>query len=97
MIRATPYTRGLLASLPKIDVTRDRLYSIAGAPPAPASRPRGCAFHPRCDEARALCRSDEPIMREVDGTVSACHFAQDLGPPARPGGAPSLAAYGVVP
>ncbi len=82
-----PYTRGLLASLPKLDVACDRLYSIGGAPPAPTARPRGCAFHPRCTEARGLCRAEDPPLRDIGGARSACHFAEDLaplGPPPAP-------------
>ena len=73
-----PYTRGLLASLPKIDQPSARLFSIGGAPPTLAHRPTGCAFHPRCPDAADLCRSIEPAMHELQGTVSACHFSERL-------------------
>ena len=77
-----PYTRGLLASLPKLDEQSERLYSIGGAPPALTRRPMGCAFHPRCDEANGPCHIGEPPLRPVDGDpahLSACHFADRLG------------------
>jgi oligopeptide/dipeptide ABC transporter ATP-binding protein len=77
-----PYTRGLLASLPKLDEQSKRLFSIGGAPPALARRPTGCAFHPRCAEANGPCHIGEPPLRPVDGDaahLSACHFADLLG------------------
>ena len=73
-----PYTRGLLASLPKIDREEEMLFSIEGAPPSLISRPEGCAFHPRCNHAMERCRSEEPILRQVDKVLSACHLAENL-------------------
>jgi oligopeptide/dipeptide ABC transporter ATP-binding protein len=76
-----PYTRGLLASLPKLDVTEhEKLRPIPGAPPSMLLPPPGCAFHPRCPMAQPACAVDEPDLRlvGVDGQVSACHYAEDL-------------------
>ena len=75
-----PYTRGLLASLPKLDEVSERLFAIAGAPPIPSRRPSGCAFHPRCDYTRSGCRTTVPDLRPVDGLYSACHYAEEIGP-----------------
>ena len=55
-----PYTKGLLEAVPRADITVHRLPSITGAPPVPANRPTGCAFHPRCDRAIAICSQVEP-------------------------------------
>lgn len=55
-----PYSRGLLEAVPRADITVARLPSIQGAPPPPAARPSGCAFHPRCDRAMAVCSTSEP-------------------------------------
>ena len=72
-----PYTHGLLASLPQIDRTVDRLIAIPGSLPSLASRPQACRFHPRCFYARDICRSEEPQLRPVEsGAVAACHFAE---------------------
>ncbi len=48
-----PYTRGLLASLPRLDrgPERQRLHRIKGQPPSMIFLPPGCAFHPRCPYA----------------------------------------------
>ena len=55
-----PYTRALLASLPKRSKRGKRLYSIPGAVPNPAYKPSGCPFHPRCESAIQSCREDYP-------------------------------------
>jgi peptide/nickel transport system ATP-binding protein len=82
-----PYTRGLLASIPKLDERRERLFSIEGAPPPLGRRPGGCAFHPRCPYAREVCTQDDPALRPALGSWSACHFAEALDgmPPHSPG------------
>ncbi len=72
-----PYTHGLLASLPQIDRTVDKLVAIPGSLPSLASRPQACRFHPRCFHAQEICRREEPLLRPVDsGAVAACHFAE---------------------
>ncbi len=72
-----PYTHGLLASLPKIDQTLDRLTVIPGSLPSLAVRPKGCRFHPRCSFAQAICATDEPALRPIGGgALAACHFAE---------------------
>ena len=43
-----PYTRGLFASIPKLDDDSVELQPIEGEPPNPVHMPSGCAFHPRC-------------------------------------------------
>ncbi|WP_449396058.1 ABC transporter ATP-binding protein [Devosia riboflavina] len=55
-----PYTKGLLEAVPRADITVHRLPSISGAPPVPANRPSGCAFHPRCEQAMSICSQVEP-------------------------------------
>ncbi len=44
-----PYTLGLLASIPRMDVeVGGRLLPIPGNPPSPIHLPTGCVFEPRC-------------------------------------------------
>ncbi|MEW2078685.1 ABC transporter ATP-binding protein [Streptomyces sp. NPDC012403] len=72
---AHPYTRGLLDSVPRLDLKGRALYAIEGLPPGLTHIPPGCAFHPRCPLARDVCRTDEPPPYEVSATRgSACHF-----------------------
>lgn len=79
-----PYTAGLLASLPRLDRRvdkADRLHRIGGAPPSLVYRPPGCAFHPRCPDARldAACVETVPELRAVrPGHDSACHFVEEI-------------------
>jgi len=73
-----PYTRGLLAALPKLDAGDAPLVGIEGRPPSLSERPQGCAFHPRCPLAEDRCRKEEPALRQVGSTSSACHRAEAL-------------------
>ncbi|ALJ20138.1 ABC transporter ATP-binding protein [Microbacterium sp. No. 7] len=76
-----PYTAGLLGSLLSSAHAGGRAYSIPGAPPAPARRPAGCAFAPRCELAAksAVCETTPPAFRLVGaGHRSACHHADDV-------------------
>jgi oligopeptide/dipeptide ABC transporter ATP-binding protein len=69
-----PYTRGLLACLPRLDRRHD-LQPIGGAPPSLDRLPSGCAFHPRCTMAVERCRAELPELREFPSTAAACHVA----------------------
>ena len=54
-----PYTKGLLAAVPRLDAPRDApLADIPGTVPPPWDWPKGCAFHPRCPKAVAACSAD---------------------------------------
>ncbi len=51
-----PYTQGLLAAVPRLDLPKDSpLVGIAGTVPPPTDWPSGCAFHPRCPQAKPEC------------------------------------------
>ena len=61
-----PYTRGLMASVPRIDGdTNVRLVPVEGQPPDLSALPPGCAFAPRCKHATAACRTERPQLRDV--------------------------------
>ena len=61
-----PYTRGLMASVPRLDgATNMRLVPIDGQPPDLARLPLGCAFAPRCRQASDACRAERPALRDV--------------------------------
>jgi oligopeptide/dipeptide ABC transporter ATP-binding protein len=62
-----PYTRGLLDALPHPEGEPMPLRPIAGAPPAPAARPPGCPFHPRCPYMLASCAVDVPTLEPIGG------------------------------
>ncbi len=68
-----PYTAGLISAVPTLDGT-GALKQIEGTPPSIFSRPKGCAFHPRCGRAGGPCRVETPRLAPHGGTACACHF-----------------------
>ncbi len=63
---AHPYTRGLLASLPRLEHAAQALQPIGGQVPDPSEFAARCRFLPRCGSARADC--EQPIeMRALPG------------------------------
>jgi oligopeptide/dipeptide ABC transporter ATP-binding protein len=72
-----PYTRALRAAVPELSESLPRPQTTRADPPDPADPPAGCRFHPRCPLAIDRCRHEEPILREVDGRVVACHRAEE--------------------
>jgi oligopeptide/dipeptide ABC transporter ATP-binding protein len=78
-----PYTRGLLRSLPSLNVGARRLASIPGTVPSLGAIPPGCPFHPRCEFAQAgRCDvgSAPAVVEIAPGHRSACLRAQELPP-----------------
>ncbi len=71
-----PYTRGLLASLPRAD--KQRLKPISGFPPNMLNPPSGCAFHTRCEFAADICKDDLPELKSFGDLETACIRAREL-------------------
>jgi len=71
-----PYTRGLIAALPRFDDLDAPLTPVPGDIPSPLERPTGCVFHTRCREIIGdVCKRDLPENRWVDPTHRvACHL-----------------------
>jgi oligopeptide/dipeptide ABC transporter ATP-binding protein len=68
-----PYTRGLLRSVPSLDLKEHRLRTIEGTVPPAHAMPAGCRFNPRCALVRDICREQEPPLVDArDGTLAAC-------------------------
>jgi len=68
-----PYTQGLLASLPRLDVReRQRLEPIPGQPPNLLRLPPGCAFAPRCRYRMPICDEPVPVYDFGGGHVARC-------------------------
>ncbi|MGH3695832.1 MAG: dipeptide ABC transporter ATP-binding protein [Pseudonocardiaceae bacterium] len=71
-----PYTRGLLASIPRLDADRVALVPIEGQPPSLIELPSGCPFAPRCPLVIDHCRTTEPALTPTTPThLCACHRA----------------------
>jgi dipeptide transport system ATP-binding protein len=70
-----PYTRALLAEIPRIDQRRTAFNTIRGEIPSPITPPSGCHFHPRCPQAMPRCSSEVPTLRGIAiHHASACHL-----------------------
>lgn len=68
-----PYTAGLLASVPDLSRPGAVTAAIPGNPPRPG-HDVGCAFSPRCHNARPECSRSVPELSPGIPTVVACHF-----------------------
>jgi len=61
-----PYTRGLMAAIPRLRAERQRMSQIPGSMPSLAAIPPGCAFNPRCGSAIEACRRTVPSLCGTD-------------------------------
>jgi peptide/nickel transport system ATP-binding protein len=81
-----PYTRGLMASIPRLDLMRgeekeevERLLEIPGIVPPLSALPPGCAFAPRCPHAIDRCRAEYPPYEQKGADHwAACWRADEL-------------------
>src|SRR5712672_2519096 len=80
-----PYTKGLLGSVPNLEVVartdarRARLNEIKGMVPSLANLPKGCSFAPRCGFATDQCRAEyPPLEQHRPGHWVACWHAGRL-------------------
>jgi len=63
-----PYTKGFLGALPSRG-----LKPVQGTCPSLIDLPSGCKFHPRCDHATAICKSEHPpMLQREDGRQVRC-------------------------
>ena len=68
-----PYTQALLRSIPRPDASGQQLASIPGLVPDGRIPIPGCAFAPRCPQAREACRDSQPVPQPVQpGHTAAC-------------------------
>lgn len=68
-----PYTIGLLKSVPVLGRKSAKLVPIEGMVPSPSEKVQGCAFAGRCPQVMAICRQQEPPLREHQpGHQAAC-------------------------
>jgi oligopeptide/dipeptide ABC transporter ATP-binding protein len=81
---AHPYTRGLLASLPRLRGPKLPLVAIPGTVPVPGEWPTGCRFHPRCPQVMPTCTMDPPVVGLPGDASMRCWLGQ---PPAAESGA----------
>jgi peptide/nickel transport system ATP-binding protein len=97
-----PYTKGLLASLPRVAERRQRLAPIPGRFPDLTAPPAGCIFHPRCHFALDRCRTEPQLLRDgvrcwrADELAGAAWQAPGDEHPAAPAHGASAAAQPLV-
>jgi oligopeptide/dipeptide ABC transporter ATP-binding protein len=73
-----PYTQALLGAIPMPDTRQRReLIVLEGNVPSPSDPPPGCRFHTRCPLAQAICREEEPALRQFGPDHrAACHLVE---------------------
>ncbi|HEV2239040.1 MAG TPA: ABC transporter ATP-binding protein [Ktedonobacterales bacterium] len=72
---AHPYTRALLAAVPRSGAVRGtRLAAIEGQPPNLVNIPPGCSFAPRCPKVQPRCRVERPLLEEKQPNQTAACF-----------------------
>ena len=71
-----PYTKLLLAAVPRPDPTRrnENGPPLAGEIPSPVTPPSGCRFRTRCPYAQARCAQEVPKLQTEGARGVACHF-----------------------
>ncbi|MGR3206176.1 ABC transporter ATP-binding protein [Bacillus glycinifermentans] len=72
-----PYTKGLLKSVPRLDLDDADLVPIDGTPPDLFSPPEGCPFTARCGYAMEVCERVYPVKTEVSAGHDVCCWLQD--------------------
>ncbi len=73
-----PYVETLLAAAPTLVPGSWSVRAAGGEIADPANRPSGCAYHPRCPYAEAICHEQRPALVPDDGGLTACHLAERL-------------------
>jgi len=75
-----PYTAALLSAVPEPDPRRRATRTILqGEVANPADPPKGCYFHPRCEYATDVCKTETPLLQETEpGHFVSCHRAKEL-------------------
>ena len=83
-----PYTAGLLASIPRLDLPRgSALTPIPGSPTNTLPWTEGCAFAPRCSHVQDRCRSEAPRLETDDERALRCFNPVEQPAAPRPAGA----------
>jgi peptide/nickel transport system ATP-binding protein len=75
-----PYTRGLIAAVPRTHRGAGALSTIPGSVPPDPGAVEGCAFRDRCELAIERCATERPALRVIGNAAQvACHVAGEEG------------------
>ncbi|WP_416434299.1 ABC transporter ATP-binding protein [Priestia megaterium] len=72
-----PYTKGLLRSVPRLDLYESELVPIAGSPPDLFAPPFGCSFAPRCPYVMEVCDRMYPASTKLKESHQVHCWLQD--------------------
>lgn len=72
-----PYTKGLLRSVPRLDLYESELVPIAGSPPDLFAPPSGCSFAPRCPYVMEVCDLMYPASTKLKESHQVHCWLQD--------------------
>lgn len=72
-----PYTQGLIKSTPSLDKVTERMVSIEGVPPNLVTPPAGCAFSPRCTQAKDGCSKPQMLTAIGNDRHVSCWCAKN--------------------
>ena len=72
-----PYTRALLAAVPRLDCNDAKLTTIEGTPPNMIQLPSGCPFEERCAYRKEICKEKFPEETEItQNHIVSCHLCR---------------------
>ena len=75
-----PYTKGLMASIPKLGQQSGKLSTIPGMVPTIKERPMGCRFSTRCTKVQDKCRTEDPSLSNSGSHhLVSCWFPEEQG------------------
>lgn len=72
-----PYTQALISAIPIADPNKEtgEYIKLEGEVPSPVDAPKGCVFAPRCRKCMEICKTQRPVLREVEEDhFVACHL-----------------------
>lgn len=73
-----PYTKALLQAIPSIESDSGvKKELLQGDIPSPIDPPMGCVFHTRCPYCDEVCKTEEPVYREIAPShMITCHYGE---------------------
>ena len=71
-----PYSEALLSAIPNPDIDQqNKQILLKGDVPSPVNIPGGCNFHTRCPQVMDICRTQEPVLKQLEKDHhAACHL-----------------------